>query len=128
MYERVILLFKDICIVKYLIFFSKRYFYNGSNTNCHRIFLAGVESVKPDNLIKRYISINQNALQIEEITFDLSIIKNIYVVSAGKASAAMAQTMESILGYRTTGGHIITKYNHTVPLKLIEITEAGHTT
>lgn len=90
------------------------------------IFLAGVESVKPDNLIKRYISINQNALQIEEITFDLSIIKNIYVVGAGKASAAMAQTMESILGYRITAGHIITKYEHSVPLKFIEITEAGH--
>jgi len=90
------------------------------------IFLAGVESVKPDNLIKRYISINQNTLQIEEITFDLSIIKNIYVVGAGKASAAMAQAIESILGSRITAGHIITKYNHSVPLKFIEITEAGH--
>ncbi len=90
------------------------------------IFLAGVESVKPDNLIKRYISINQNILQIEEIKFDLSIIKNIYVVGAGKASAAMAQAMESILGSRITAGHIITKYNHSVPLRFIEITEAGH--
>ena len=90
------------------------------------IFLAGVESVKPDNLIKRYISIDQNILQIEELMFDLSTIENIYIVGAGKASAAMAKTMESILGSRITAGHIITKYNHSLPLQFIGITEAGH--
>lgn len=90
------------------------------------IFLAGVESVKPDILIKRYVSINHNVLQIEEIGFDLSALKNIYVVGAGKASAMMAQAMESILGSRITAGHIITKYEHSVPLEFIKITEAGH--
>ena len=91
-----------------------------------KIFLAGVKSVLPNNLIKRYVSINQNTLQIEELTFDLSIIKNIYVVGVGKASAAMAQALESILESRITAGHIITKYEHSVKLSFIEITEAGH--
>lgn len=90
------------------------------------IFLAGVESVKPDNLIKRYVSLNKNVLTIEDIVFDLSVINNIYVVGAGKASAAMAQSVESVLGSKITAGHIITKYEHSVPLKFIEITEAGH--
>ena len=90
------------------------------------IFLAGVESVKPDNLIKRYVSINDKVLQIEDIAFDLSNIQNIFVIGAGKASAAMAQALESILGPRITRGHIITKYEHALPLQFIEITEAGH--
>lgn len=90
------------------------------------IFLAGVESVKPDNLIKRYVSVENNNLKIDRISFDLSTIKNIYVVGAGKASAAMAQTIEHILGSRISEGHIITKYEHSVPLKFIETTEAGH--
>lgn len=90
------------------------------------IFLAAVESVKPGNLIKRYVSLNNNILQIEKIAFDLTSVKNIYVVGAGKASAAMAQTIESILGSRISAGHIITKYDHSVPLKFIETTEAGH--
>ena len=94
--------------------------------NAIEIFLAGVESVKPDNLIKRYVSLNNNILQIEKIAFDLTSVKNIYVVGAGKASAAMAQTIESILGSRISAGHIITKYDHSVPLKFIETTEAGH--
>ena len=90
------------------------------------IFLAGVESVKPDILIKRFVSISQNVLQIEEIGFDLSDLMNIYVIGAGKASAMMAHAMESILGSRISAGHIITKYGHSVPLKFIIITEAGH--
>ena len=90
------------------------------------IFLTGVESVKPGNLINRYVSLNGNILHIEKIRFDLSTIKNIYVVGAGKASAAMAQAIEPILGHRISAGHIVTKYDHAVPLEFIEITEAGH--
>ena len=90
------------------------------------IFLAGLEGVKPENLIKRFISIEQHNLQIENFQFDLSTIANIYIVGVGKASAAMAQTIESILGSRITEGHIITKYEHAAPLQFIGITEAGH--
>ncbi len=90
------------------------------------IFLAGVESVKPENLIKQFVSIEQHNLQIENFQFDLSTIANIYIVGVGKASAAMAQTIESILGSRITEGHIITKYEHSVQLQFIGITEAGH--
>ena len=91
-----------------------------------QIFLSGVESVKPDNLINRFVSINENILQMAEIALDLSVIENIFVVGAGKASAAMAQAIENILGFRITAGHIVTKYEHAVSLQYIEITEAGH--
>ena len=90
------------------------------------IFLAGLEGVKPENLIKQFVSIEQHNLQIENFQFDLSTIANIYIVGVGKASAAMAQTIESILGSRITEGHIITKYEHAAPLQFIGITEAGH--
>jgi len=90
------------------------------------IFLAGVESVKPDNLIRSFISVKDNVLKIEKLILDLATIRNIYVVGAGKASALMAQEMESILGSRISNGHIVTKYNHSVPLKYIGYTEAGH--
>jgi glycerate-2-kinase len=90
------------------------------------IFMAGVESVKPGNLINRYVSLHRNILQFDSIAFDLNSIGNIYLVGAGKASALMAQTMESILGSRINAGHIVTKYGHSVPLKFIGQTEAGH--
>ena len=90
------------------------------------IFLASVESVKPDNLINRFMELNKNILQIDETSFDLSVIKNIYVVGAGKASAIMAKAVESVLGSRITSGQIVTKYGHAVPLRFIGLTEAGH--
>jgi len=90
------------------------------------IFLAGVESVKPDNLIRSHVSVNDNKLKVEKIILDLSVVKNIYVVGAGKASALMAKELELILGNRISKGRIITKYHHSVPLKYIETTEAGH--
>jgi glycerate 2-kinase len=90
------------------------------------IFLTGVESVKPDTLINRYITLDQKILKIQEIWFDLTAIEDIYVVGFGKASAAMANAIESILGSRITDGHIVTKYEHSMPLKFIGLTEAGH--
>ena len=44
------------------------------------IFLAGVDSVKPDNLIKRFVSVENNNLRIDELIIDLSTIRNIYVL------------------------------------------------
>ena len=56
-----------------------------SRQKATEIFLAGVDSVKPENLIKRFVSIEQYNLQIENFQFDLSTIANIYIVGVGKA-------------------------------------------
>ncbi len=90
------------------------------------IFLAGIESVKPDKLISKSIAYSGKELVISNQAFDLSAIQNIYVIGAGKASALMAQSLESVLGSAITGGHIVTKYGHSVPLQYIGVSEAGH--
>ena len=90
------------------------------------IFLSGVESVKPDKLISRFVAVNGDSLQIENHKIDLKAVKNIFVVGAGKASAMMALALENILGRKIAAGHIVTKYGHSIPLKHIGITEAGH--
>ena len=90
------------------------------------IFLAGVENVKPVNLIRNHVSVDNDILWINGIEFDLNALKNLYVVGFGKASAAMSQALESILGDQITGGCVITKYGHSLPHQYIEIMEAGH--
>jgi glycerate-2-kinase len=97
-----------------------------SRKTATEIFLSAVESVKPDKLMSRFVSVNKNILQIENHSIDLNAVKNIYVVGAGKASAMMALALEKILDSRITEGHIVTKYGHSIPLKHIQITEAGH--
>ena len=90
------------------------------------IFLAGVEAVKPQNLIRNHVSIENDMLLINGIAFDLSVIRNLYVIGFGKASAAMSQALEAILGAKITGGCVITKYGHSLPHQYIEVIEAGH--
>ena len=90
------------------------------------IFLAGVASVLPDKLIRSQVKLTGNKLKVRDSIYDLSTVKNIFVIGAGKASALMASEIENILGNRITAGHIVTKYNHGCKLKYIELSEAGH--
>ena len=58
--------------------------------------------------------------------FDLSNFNKIFVVGAGKATAAMAKAVEEILSDRITNGIINVKYGYTESLEKIKINEAGH--
>jgi hydroxypyruvate reductase/glycerate 2-kinase len=91
-----------------------------------QIFISGVRSVLPDRLITNHISIKGSVLKIDDLNFSLEDIRNIYVIGAGNASAAMAHYVETILGDRITEGHIVVKYRHSCKLKKIKVTEAGH--
>jgi glycerate-2-kinase len=97
-----------------------------SRTIAEQIFLAGVASVRPDKLISNKMSLEDNCLKIDRLSFSLETIENIYVIGAGKASAMMGAEVEKILGNRITEGHIVVKYGHSYKLKYIEVTEAGH--
>ncbi len=90
------------------------------------IFLAGVESVLPEKLIRSQVKLSGDVLQIAEETFLLSDFSHIYVLAAGKAAAMMAKEVENILEEKLYDGHVITKYGHGTELKYLTLTEAGH--
>ncbi len=90
------------------------------------IFHSGVEAVKPNKLIPQFLSVDKNILQIGDLKLKAEDYKHVFVIGFGKASASMAQSVEEILGDEITDGHVITKYHHSVSLKTIKITEAGH--
>jgi glycerate 2-kinase len=91
-----------------------------------KIFMAGVRSVLPEKLIKGIMKLEGTMLIIGDNKVLLDNIKNIYVIGAGKASAAMGHYVETILGPRITGGHIVVKYGYSCKLKRIKVSEAGH--
>jgi glycerate 2-kinase len=91
-----------------------------------QIFLAGIESVLPDQLIHKQIFIKDFVLFISSYQFPLNSINRIFAIGAGKASALMSKEIESILGDHITDGHAVTKYGHTCELKYITLSEAGH--
>jgi len=90
------------------------------------VFHAGVKAVDPCTAIEKYVRAAGDELDISGKTYDLSRYKRIFVIGAGKASAAMARSLEKKLEYRVTGGIVIVKYGHQVPLKRIRVAEAGH--
>ena len=97
-----------------------------NKTIAEQIFLAGVESVLPDRLITREMSLKDNCLKIGNLIFSLETMENIYVIGAGKASAMMGAEVEKILGDLITDGHIVVKYGYSCKLKYIEVSEANH--
>lgn len=91
-----------------------------------KIFMAGLRSVLPGELIKNSMSVDGTVLKINGHKIPLDGINNIYIIGAGKASAAMGHYVEGILGDRIKGGHIVVKYGHSCQLKRISVSEAGH--
>jgi hydroxypyruvate reductase len=90
------------------------------------IFHAGIKAVDPVIAVKRHFRLEDGILSVENRTYDLTKYKGVYVVGAGKASAAMAKPIEGILGDRIKASAINVKYGHDVPLKIIRVNEAGH--
>jgi len=94
--------------------------------NVIEIFNAAVESVQPKHLLPAYLFIEQDSLHILEQQFDVNSTPNIYVIGAGKATAAMAEATENIIGNLITEGFVVTKYGHSIPLKKTKCLEAAH--
>lgn len=90
------------------------------------IFRAGLKAADPDQGIRRNLIVTHDALQVGRHRYPFDRHRRILVAGAGKASARMARTLESLLGKRITGGVICTKYGHLEPLKRVRLIESGH--
>jgi glycerate-2-kinase len=76
--------------------------------------------------MRRSIRKDGDRLTIGRRHYDLRDYRRVVVVGAGKASAAMARTIEPILGRHLDRGLVVVKYGHRLPTKHIDVVEAGH--
>lgn len=90
------------------------------------IFLSGVKAVDPIEAIGRHVKRQDEILKVGGKNYNLKHFSRVIVVGAGKASAAMAQPLEELLGDRLKEGLVQVKYGHSLPLRKIRIVEAGH--
>ncbi len=79
------------------------------------IFRASLLAANPEAAVERALR-----------KLPLDRYRRIYVVGAGKASAAMARASERVLGRRVTSGLINTKDGHLAPLRRIALNECSH--
>ncbi|MEJ2245025.1 MAG: glycerate kinase [Acidobacteriota bacterium] len=90
------------------------------------IWKAALQAVNPESAVRKFVKRRKNILQVHGSSFDLDAMGNVWVLGAGKAAAPMGKALERILGKYLTGGFLVTKYGHSLPLKKLEIMEAGH--
>jgi len=91
-----------------------------------KMIQTALRSVDPYMLIKEQIKLQGSHLILSDQKISLTEYEHIYILGAGKATAAMAEAFEEILTDYISGGKIIVKYEHGRPLKRIEVLEAGH--
>ncbi|BBO68247.1 hydroxypyruvate reductase [Desulfosarcina alkanivorans] len=98
----------------------------GLKTIARTIFNAGIKAVDPAGCVDRQLRLAAGDLRVGETVYPLGAAGRIYLIGAGKASAAMARSAERVLGGRIDAGLVITKYDHAVPLQRCRVMEAGH--
>ncbi|MDD2513191.1 MAG: glycerate kinase [Proteiniphilum sp.] len=91
-----------------------------------QIFLAGVESVLPDTLIRSQLKCEEGRLVIAGSSVSLPRHGHLYLLAAGKAASLMAKAAEEILSDHITEGQVVTKYGHSLPPGRLTVAEAGH--
>jgi glycerate-2-kinase len=68
-----------------------------------------IRAVNGYELTKKIIYVRNGKLIIRDFEYDLSKIRNIYVIGGGKATYPIAKALEEILGERITRGVINVK-------------------
>lgn len=95
---------------------------------CVQLFRAAVRAVEARAATLRALRRTGRTLAVAGRTFDLDAVQAVYVIGCGKASAAMAQAVEMVLGDAITAGVVVTKYGQCLPTKTITVREASHPT
>jgi hydroxypyruvate reductase len=90
------------------------------------IFRAALKACDPMEAVLRHLRLDGRTLVAGKRRYALDRFHDIYVVGAGKASAAMARAVERLVGRRISAGLVNVKYGHLAPLKHIELNECGH--
>src|SRR6185369_12514783 len=88
------------------------------------IWEAALNAANPATCIRNFAQFNEGILTISGK--NTPIEGKLIVIGTGKPSAKMAQVIEELCGSYISGGIVVTKYGHTLPLERIRLIEAGH--
>ncbi len=90
------------------------------------VLSAAIRAVEPQAAVARALTVQGPILRVGRRRYDLRTLRHIYLVGAGKACAPMAAACERVLGRRLTAGVVVVKDGHGMPLRRVEVVEAGH--
>jgi len=85
-----------------------------------------VKAVDAYETTKKRIRVENDKMIIDGLIYDLSVVRNLYVVGGGKATFFIAQALDEILGERIAKGVVNVKRGEKRRLRNIKVIEAGH--
>ncbi len=85
-----------------------------------------LEDVNYYNLIKKYVHLNDNVIQIKDSFFNLKDFEKIYFIAGGKNSSFMAKAFEEVLGERISESIVVEKRGYCSIRLKFPIVYAGH--
>lgn len=90
------------------------------------IFRAALDAGDVTGLLPAAVRLEGSRLVVGDRSFDLDRVRRLLVVGAGKASGAMAQALERLLGERISDGLVVVKEGALRPTARIRQVEASH--
>jgi glycerate 2-kinase len=87
---------------------------------------AALKAADPTQIIKSKLSLKNSTLRVNGYSFNLTKFKNIYVVGGGKATGAMAEALEQVLGKQITKGIVNVPHGTESRTATIELHRASH--
>jgi hydroxypyruvate reductase len=95
--------------------------------DARRIFTAALNAVDAGKLVEDSLEISKDVIRVGGASLPaLSPAGRVFVFGAGKAVAVMAKAVERKLGTLISGGMVITKSGHSMPLKRVVCFEGTH--
>src|SRR4030042_976717 len=85
-----------------------------------------LKAADPNHLLRERLTLRGSTLSIDKFSFDLKKFKNIYVVGGGKASGAMAEALEQVLGKSVTEGVVNVPHGSKNKTRIIKLHGANH--
>jgi glycerate-2-kinase len=94
------------------------------------ILEEAIRAADPRKAIRNHLKLSEDGetLNIDEAEFNLNKLGQVYVVGGGKASGAMAEEIEKLLGERISGGcvSILRGTRNMFDTKFVELRESSH--
>jgi hydroxypyruvate reductase len=90
------------------------------------IWRAAVGAGDARALVRAAIRREGTVLDMKAGRVELAAVRRVIVLGCGKAAAAMAAALESVLGDRIDAGLVVVKDGYRAPTRLVEVAEAGH--
>jgi len=89
---------------------------------------SGLKAANPKDAVMRHVLLEGNLLRLGNFKINLLHVSEIIVVGAGKATAAMSEALEAVLGERITHGRINVPHSiaDRTRLNRIVVNGAGH--